>query len=389
MNRRTLLKLLSAPAITGFPLGAAEPTPNRVVISGAGIIGASIAYHLAQRGAQVTILEKSRPGSGATRNSFAWLNAPKLPQAYYQLNLMGMLGWRRLCTEIGGELQIQWGGSVQWAPPGPGVAALRKKADQFEQWGYPISMVDQAEFTRLLPDIHPGSFGAAAYSSLEGTVDPMHALVVILHKAQSFGVKVEYPCEVTGLDMNGDRVRGVQTTRGPMEADVVVLASGVDTPRLAQMAGVAVPLKESPGLLAHSSPQARILNRVALAPGADIKQNPDGRIVTGVDFGASSVTDTSLEVGVKLMQNAERFIEKLKGVPVETVTLGHRVLPQDGFPIVGFPERRPNLYIAALHSGMTMGPIIGQLAAMEILDGVSVDLLTPYRLSRFGKHAAA
>ena len=173
-----------------------------------------------------------------------------------------------------------------------------------------------------------------------------------------------------------------------MQADVVVLASGVDTPRLAQMAGVIVPLKESPGLLAHSSPQASILDRVALAPGADIKQNPDGRIVTGVDFGASAVLDTSLETGVKLMKNAERFIEKLKGVPVETVTLGHRVLPQDGFPIVGFPERRPNLYIAALHSGMTMGPIIGQLAAMEILDGVSVDLLTPYRLSRFSKRAA-
>ena len=53
---------------------------------------------------------------------------------------------------------------------------------------------------------------------------------------------------------------------------------------------------------------------------------------------------------------------------METVTLGYRVLPRDGFPIVGFPDRRPNLYIAALHSGMTMCPIIGQLAAMEILD---------------------
>ena len=67
MQRRTLLKLLSAPVITGYPLVGAEPRPNRVVISGAGIIGASIAYHLAQRGAEVTVLEKralaaARPG---------------------------------------------------------------------------------------------------------------------------------------------------------------------------------------------------------------------------------------------------------------------------------------------------------------------------------------
>src|SRR5579862_7202171 len=117
MHRRTLLKLLSAPVIAGYRLGAVDPRPHRVVISGAGIIGASIAYHLAQRGAQVTVLEKQRPGSGATRNSFAWLNAPKQPQSYYELNLMGMLGWRRLSTEIGGELQIQWGGSVRWVSP--------------------------------------------------------------------------------------------------------------------------------------------------------------------------------------------------------------------------------------------------------------------------------
>lgn len=389
MHRRTLLKLLSAPAITGFRLGAAEPGPRRVVISGAGIIGASIAYHLAQRGAQVTVLEKLRPGSGATRNSFAWLNAAKQPQSYYELNLMGMLGWRRLCTEIGAELQIQWGGSVQWVPPGAGVASMRKRTEIYQRWGYPISVVDQQEeFARLLPNVNPRSFGSASFSSLEGAVDPMHALIVLLQRAQRFGVKVEYPCEVTGLDMAGDRVRGVQTTRGPMEADVVVLASGVDTPRLARMAGVTVPLKESPGLLAHSTPQARILDRVALGPGADIKQGLDGRIVTGRDFGPSDSTDTSLEMGKKLLQNAERYLEKLSGIPVESVTLGYRVLPQDGFPIVGFPERRPNLYIAAMHSGMTMCPIIGQLAAMEILDGAAVDLLAPYRLSRFGKRAA-
>jgi glycine/D-amino acid oxidase-like deaminating enzyme len=211
----------------------------------------------------------------------------------------------------------------------------------------------------------------------------MQALNVMLHKAEQFGAKVEYPCEVTGLDMAGDRVRGLQTTRGLMETDVVVLASGVDTPRLAQMAGVNVPLKQSPGLLAHSTPQARILDRVVLGPGADIKQGLDGRIVTGRDFGPSNGADSSREAGEKLLKNAERFVEKLKGVPLESVTLGYRVLPQDGFPIVGFPERRPNLYIAAMHSGMTMCPIIGQLAAMEILDGVAVDLLAPYRLSRF------
>ena len=388
MQRRTLFQLLSAPVLTGIRLGAAEPRPQRVLIAGAGIIGASIAYHLAQRGAQVTILEKQRPGNGATRNAFAWLNADKQPHAYYELNLMGILGWHRLCNEIGPELEMQWGGTVRWARPGEPATSYRKQVEAFQKWGYPVSLVDQQEFVRLEPGINPGPYGAGSFNPLEGTVEPMHALTVLLRRAQRFGAKVEYPCEVTGISMAGDRVRGVQTTRGPMDADVFVLASGVDTPKLAQMAGFNVPLRESAGLLAHTTPQARILDRVALGPGVDIKQDTDGRIVTGVDFGPTVSRDTSPESGRKLLANAARYLEKLKGAPLEFVTLGFRVLPQDGFPIVGFPERRPNLYVASLHSGMTMAPIIGQLAAMEILDGVAVEPFAPFRLSRFHKNAA-
>ena len=382
MERRTLLRLLPAPLITGWPVRAGSGSPGRVVIAGAGIIGASIAYHLAKRGAQVTILEKQRPGAGATRNSFAWLNAPKQPRPYYELNLLGVLGWRRLCLEIGNELQMQWGGSVQWTAPGNGSEALKRRIDRFRQWGYPMHLADETEFARLLPRVTPGPFGAACFSDLEGTVDPMHALGVLLKKAQEFGARLEYPAEVTGLDLRSG-LAGVQTTRGLVEADVLVLASGVDTPRLAQMAGVKVPLKESAGLLAHTAPHARLIDRVTLAPGADIKQTPDGRITTGTDFGATSTFDTSKETGMKLLENAQRFLPGLKGATLDYVTLGHRVLPEDGFPIIGFADKHPNLYIACMHSGMTMAPIIGQLAATEILDRAEIDLLSTFRLSRF------
>ena len=65
------------------------------------------------------------------------------------------------------------------------------------------------------------------------------------------------------------------------------------------------------------------------------------------------------------------------------MTLGHRVLPQDDHPIIGFAERCSNLYIAAMHSGITLSPLVGQVAAAEILDGIVVDLLAPYRPARF------
>ena len=100
--------------------------------------------------------------------------------------------------------------------------------------------------------------------------------------AQKLGAKVEYPCAVTGISVAGGRVSAVETTRGTVETDFLVLAAGVDTPALARMVQVNVPLKESPGVLAHTAPAGRILDRLAFGPGANIKQNPDGRIVITV-----------------------------------------------------------------------------------------------------------
>jgi glycine/D-amino acid oxidase-like deaminating enzyme len=358
---------------------------DHVVIAGAGIIGASIAFHLARRGARVTVLEKQRPGAGATEKSFAWINAnpAKQPRSYYELNLLGIAGWRRLCIESGADFQVQWGGSVKWFPSGAEADKLRKDVTRHEQWGYATHLIEPAGIAHLLPAVSPGPVGAASFSEQEGTVDPLQALGAYLKVARQAGAIIEYPCEVTGISRSDRQVRAVETTRGRIEADFLVLAAGVDTPRLARMAEVNVPLQESTGVLAHTAPCPRLLERIALAPGADIKQNPDGRIVTGLDFGDSGLREAAAGHGLKLLHNAERFVPELKGAKLETVTLGHRVLPKDGHPIIGFAERCPNLYIAAMHSGITLSPLVGQLAAAEILDGMTVDLLAPYRPARF------
>src|SRR5450631_2124374 len=96
MSRRALL-------MTGLAIAGLEgATRKRVVIAGGGIMGASIAWHLARRGAEVTLLEKQKPGAGATGDSFAWINSTysKQPQHYFKLNLAGIAAWRRLQKEM-------------------------------------------------------------------------------------------------------------------------------------------------------------------------------------------------------------------------------------------------------------------------------------------------
>jgi glycine/D-amino acid oxidase-like deaminating enzyme len=86
---------------------------------------------------------------------------------------------------------------------------------------------------------------------------------------------------------------------------------------------------------------------------------------------------------VKNCWSARDVVPRLKDTRLETVTLGYRVLPKDDHPIVGFVDGWPNLYLAAMHSGITLSPFIGQVAAAEILDGINVDSLRDYRPSRF------
>jgi glycine/D-amino acid oxidase-like deaminating enzyme len=385
MNRRQLVQILGSTAVTLGGTALRALTRDHVIVAGAGIIGVSIAYHLARRGARVTVLEKEHPAAGTTKNSFAWLNASeKSPRSYYDLNLAGIAGWRRLELDLGASLPIQWGGGVQWCKPEAQLPGrMRQRVKERQAWGYSIRLIDREDLLRLVPNATPGEIGAANFADQEGTIDPVVAANALVSAAKSLGAKVIYPCEVQDFHPAEGRVRAVITTQGPMEADYIVLATGNGTTELAAKAGMHVPLKESKGILAHTAPQPELLKRVMMPPGADVKQNFDGRIVTGANFGDTGDAQPTMELGHQYLAAAARYFPQLRNARVEYMTLGYRVMPQDGHPIIGRSPQFPNFYVAALHSGMTCAPIVGQLAATEILDQVDVDLLQPYRAARF------
>jgi glycine/D-amino acid oxidase-like deaminating enzyme len=143
-----------------------------------------------------------------------------------------------------------------------------------------------------------------------------------------------------------------------------------------------VPLVESVGVLAHAAPQPPLAGPVVLAPGAHVLQRPDGRVVTGRDFAGTAEEEVGALTGERLLAAAARFFPALDGVAAERITIGHRVMPADGLPLVGRAAAVPELYVVATHSGISLAPILGRLAATEVLDEVEVDGLTPFRLGR-------
>ena len=113
MNRRTWLQLMAGLA-AGTAVGANAPRPLRIVVAGAGIVGASIAYHLARAGAAVTVIDKQAPAAHASRGTFAWINATwaKQPRSHHALNQASVVRWQSLQQQL--RLPVRWGGSLEW-----------------------------------------------------------------------------------------------------------------------------------------------------------------------------------------------------------------------------------------------------------------------------------
>ena len=115
------------------------PGPRTAVV-GAGIVGASVAYHLSKGGAEVVLIDGAEPGSGTTSTSFAWVNANnKLPRDYFELNLAGMHEHRRLHDEIGGEWLHPTGNLI--LPTEGESENLVKRVERLRSWSYAADML--------------------------------------------------------------------------------------------------------------------------------------------------------------------------------------------------------------------------------------------------------
>src|SRR4051812_6527752 len=106
---------------------------KHLIVVGAGIIGASIAWHLASAGARVTVVDAYDAGGVATENSFAWINASwGNPEEYFRLRIRAMAEWKRLARAVP-KIPLVWSGGLLWDLP---PAELEACARKYAAWGY-------------------------------------------------------------------------------------------------------------------------------------------------------------------------------------------------------------------------------------------------------------
>lgn len=372
----------------------------KAIVIGGGIIGASTAFRLAQAGADVTLLEAGRLAGGTSGTSFAWMNANnKAPHEYHLLNVGGMAEHARLGQELGSAPWLHVDGNTMWADPvtsasnEPAVPVTKElfdaKLSRLRQWGYPFEMLTPAELREIQPGIrvHEG-VERVAWFPTEGWIDAPLMVATLARAAERHGATVRSGQEVVELIREDDWVVGVRTAAGDLiSADVVVSCAGRWTDRVAAMVGRALPMAPTRGMLVTSTPVATTLRGVVQSSPVNIRAAGGSRVLMASfehDQRLSSGTSSSTPAGYaeEILERARVVLPDLAGASVASCVLGVRSIPEGGYPVVGPMPGLEGLYVIASHSGVTMGPLLGRLAAREILHGDIDDRLFPYRPSR-------
>ena len=398
IERRTALKLAAALWLSTQNRRVSALPPQRIVVIGGGIIGCAISYYLAKAGAQVTLLERDTLVSKASRGTFAWINATwaKQPKHYHRLNQMGLDGWHELEQAL--NIPIRWGGSLEWFSSRERQVTLAADIEEQASWGEDAEMLSGTEVSALEPNLTVSADLAVAYSCGDGALDPVVACQRLAAGAQQHQARILEHCEVHSASPNDEGSITLSTSLGDWVADRYVLATGADSMTAQTLAGVTIPQRSTPGVIVITKPLPRLIHRVIAAPGIHLHQRDDGKIVIGEQSGAPDnvahslrlrqrptrfpTETTALAHAERMLAITRKYLPAAVEAEVDEVLIGWRPLPIDGHPVLGTPSASPASYLAIMHSGITLAPIVGQLVAQELLTKTPSPHLTHYRPDR-------
>lgn len=365
----------------------------RIAIVGLGIIGASAARSLALAGAEVTVFERRLPASGTTGTSFAWINShQKNPLAYHELNVAGIAEHEALAAD-GGDWFFPTG-NLEWAH-GPGVDTLADAVTELRVRGYPAEWITPERARSLVPDLRtPPSVRDIAWYPQEGHVLPVALVARLWGEARDHGAGLRCPAEVTAVTGHGNGARVALASGGTEDFDAVVLAAGRWTEALAAASGVSVPMADpeaagsaTVGLLGYTAPLPARVGRVLTTPELNVRPDGGGRLVVqGLDLDVhadpANVPAHDSTYAAELCARLRNLVDGTEGARLESLRVGQRAMPADGRTVAGHGGHGA-VYVIATHSGVTLGPLLGRLAAEEIVTGTESPLLAGFRPARF------
>jgi sarcosine oxidase subunit beta len=377
--------------------------PASVAIVGAGVIGASVAYHLATRGwRDVVLLDRSdRPGEGSTGKATGGFRAQYATPINVRLSLLARDKLRCFESETGVDPGYLPAGYLWLATNASELATLREGLSVQRAEGLAEAVdVDLAAISELNPALSLDEVIGGTFCPSDGFLRPLQLLEGYLAGARRLGVRVEWGVEVTGLDRNSDgRIRVVHTSRGPIVIGTVVNAAGAWAAAVAAWAGVELPVVPLRRQVAVTEPCDLLPDAMPMSIFADDGFHlrvRDGRVMLlwptpGIP-GRSFDTTVDLEWIEAVVAKAHRRVPVLKRTAIDRsgCWAGLYEVSPDKHAILGAAPGCENLFLANGSSGhgVMHAPALGQLLA-EVMSGAPTSIdVAPLRPTRFAEGAA-
>jgi sarcosine oxidase subunit beta len=369
-----------------------------VVVLGAGVVGASVAYHLAARGCtDVLVLDREpEPGRGSTCRATGGFRAHFGSDVNVRLSLLAREKLRAFPDELGVDSGYRPYGYLFVAREQRGLDALAEAREVQRAAGFDEAvMVDPDEIRRLNPAIAMDGVIGGSYCAADGFIRPLEILRGYGDGARRLGARFSFGEPCTGFRMQGRRISAVVTPRGEIATGCVVNAAGPWAAQIGRLVGADVPvtplrrqvaLTEPCNLLPETMPMT-----IFVEDGFHLRVR-DGRVLllwpdhpAGGDPFDTRVDEGWLAEVVRMARERVPCLASV-GTDVEGCWGGLYENSPDGHALLGAASGVDNLFLANGSSGhgVMHAPALGQLLAEIILDGAASTLDTrPLRPTRF------
>jgi sarcosine oxidase subunit beta len=367
------------------------PETADIVIIGAGIVGCSIAYHLALQGAgRVVVLDQDLVCSGSTGRSAGGIRQQFATEVNIRLSRESLRMFARMPDELGIDPGFRQVGYLFLATTPQELSLFRRNAELQQRFGVPVQLVSTQQIRGLVPFVCLDGIIGGVYCPTDGYAAPYEVTMGYAAAARRRGAKILEQRAVTGIRHAAGVVQGVETPPGPIETPVVVCAAGASSGLLGAMAALDVPVKPYRRQIFTTHPIPEFAEEPPLT--IDYHRNWYFRgELKGCLFSGPKDEESTFNTNVDWDHLAESVAAALVRLPIlESAEInrgwgGLYEITPDNNPILGTVPELGGFYLATGFSGhgFMHGPIAGKLIAELILTGQTSIDIRPLSIERF------
>ena len=373
------------------------PRTASVVVIGGGVVGCSIAYHLARRGQRdVVVLEREAVGSGTTSKAAGGIRSqfPTETEIRFSLEAIGV--FERFAEEFGVDIGYRRIGYLFLISDPADLAGYRERMTLQRRLGVDVREITPADAQAMVPALRVDDLIAAVWGPTDGMAGPAEVTNGFARRARELGARIVEGVTVTGIDVAHGGAQGVTTSQGAVSAPLVINAAGPSAARIGRLAGVDVPVQPRRRHIFFTEPFPEIPGPVPLttdrASGFYFRKEMEQLLLSPGD-----VEDIGEDFDVpmdraRIDETVEKALHRIPIVEKARIAggwAGLRPLTPDDHAIIGWAPGVDGFFLAVGFGGhgFQHSPATGRYVAEWLTDGapsMDLSLFDPERFARGG-----